>query len=136
MNINTHESNVQKTCPCSKLTKQHSMKVYGGSGDIGLPFLISTLEEGEWPASLSGRFIPRTQWIGCWVGHVVGLDLWSKEKSLALSRNRTPAVQRVAIPTELARISIKDRSSKQQPSLSTEKYACLPSSLLILRCCF
>jgi hypothetical protein len=51
------------------------MKMYGGCGDKGLPFLISTLEEGEWPASLPGCFTSGTQWIGSWVGHVDGLDV-------------------------------------------------------------
>jgi hypothetical protein len=34
------------------------MKMYGGSGDIAPPFLILTLDRGEWSASRAGRFNP------------------------------------------------------------------------------
>jgi hypothetical protein len=42
---------------------------------------------------------PGTNWTGGWLGNRV-------KKSLALARNRTQAVQPVAIPTELSRVII------------------------------
>jgi hypothetical protein len=34
------------------------MKMYGGSGDIALPFLTLALDGGEWSASHPGSCIP------------------------------------------------------------------------------
>jgi hypothetical protein len=50
------------------LAKHHAMKVYSSTHS-----LTSALDEGEWSASLSGRFNPRerapvTRWIGGCVG--------------------------------------------------------------------
>jgi hypothetical protein len=49
-------------------------------------FLISTLVGGEWSASCPGHFTPRirapsTDWIGCWVGPRVSLDVVAKRKN-------------------------------------------------------
>jgi hypothetical protein len=51
------------------------MKAYGGV-DVQIHiFLTSALVEGEWSASRSGRFTPRTHWIGGWVDPRAGLDV-------------------------------------------------------------
>jgi hypothetical protein len=49
------------------------------SGGIAPPFSVSTIDEGESPASCPRRFTagdtdPGTHWIGGWVGTRVGLD--------------------------------------------------------------
>jgi hypothetical protein len=72
-------------------------------------FLIGSMDGGEWSASRLGRFTPGknahgSDWIGGWVGPRAGWTLWRREKSLVPEGNRTQAVQRVAIPTELSRL--------------------------------
>jgi hypothetical protein len=45
-----------KAFPELNLTKHHAMKMYGGSGGIAPPFLISALDGDELLASHPGRF--------------------------------------------------------------------------------
>jgi hypothetical protein len=73
--------------------------------------LTSVLDGGEWSASHPSRFIsseraPGTHWIGGWVGPRDGLDVVEKRKTSSPAGNRTPAVQPVAIPTELSRLLV------------------------------
>jgi hypothetical protein len=77
-----------------------------GSWSIAPPFLTSALDGDEWSASCPCRFTPGERAPGTFL---IGWDpqpvwtLWKREKSLSLGGNRTPAVQPVAIPTELSR---------------------------------
>jgi hypothetical protein len=80
-------------------TKHHAIKTHGG-GDIDYVFLITTLDGGEWSASLSGRFTsgetaPSTHCIGGQVGYRAGLDTVAKKKNIvfAPTGNRNPVVQ-------------------------------------------
>jgi hypothetical protein len=78
------------------LIKRHAMKAYWRV-DVWLhAFLTSTLDGGEWSASLPGRFSPResaagTHWIGGWVGPRTGLDVVVKTK--IPSPRLEPAIQ-------------------------------------------
>jgi hypothetical protein len=72
-----------------------------GNGGIAPPFLISSLDGGQWSASLPGRFTPGqtapgTQRIGGRVGPRLGLEAVEKRKALSPAGNLTPAVQPVA----------------------------------------
>jgi hypothetical protein len=63
------------------------MKTWG-SGGIAPPFLTTTLDGGEWSASLYGRFIPEGKvpginWRGGWEGSR-GLDAMGKIQILTL----------------------------------------------------
>jgi hypothetical protein len=77
-----------------------------GSGGIAPPFLTSALDGGEWSASRPGWCTPRekgagTHWIGAgWAPEQVW-TLWSREKSLVPAGNQTPAIQPIAILTEV-----------------------------------
>jgi hypothetical protein len=71
--------------------------------------LTSALDGGELSASQPGRFTPvniapSTHWIGGWAGPRAGMDgMDAAKKSLSPhARNRAPAVQPVAISTELS----------------------------------
>jgi hypothetical protein len=64
------------------------MKTYGGNGGVAPPFSFSALD-GEWSASLAGRFIPREKAAGThcvrgWVGPRAGLAVAEKRKVLRL----------------------------------------------------
>jgi hypothetical protein len=77
------------------------------SGDIAPPLLTSALDEGDWSASRPCRFIPEelppdTHWIEGRVGPRVGLE--AIKIFPVTTRNRTPAVHPVAIPTEISRL--------------------------------
>jgi len=54
-------------------------------------FLTSSLDEGEWSASRSGRFtpgesVPDTHWTGGWVGPRAGLDTAMAKRNKFLSQ--------------------------------------------------
>jgi hypothetical protein len=61
------------------------MKIYGGSGGIGPPFLTLALDRGEWSASRPGRFTLVTHWMGGWLGPRAGLDAVEDRKILPLA---------------------------------------------------
>jgi hypothetical protein len=85
------------------------MKIHVGGGGIDLPFLISTLDRGEWSALLSGRytsFIPLERRLG---------GLHSRSKRCAIEKNLIPLPgikslqsnpQTVAIPTDPSRLLV------------------------------
>jgi hypothetical protein len=63
------------------------MEIYGGSGGIVPPFLISALGGGKWSVSRPGHFTPRkitagTHWIEVWLGLRSGLDAVEKRKKI------------------------------------------------------
>jgi hypothetical protein len=61
-----------------------------GRGGIAPPFLILTLDGGEFSAICPFHFTPGTHWIGGWVGPRAGLDS-GEEKYIAPARIQTPA---------------------------------------------
>jgi hypothetical protein len=79
-----------------------------GSG-IAAPFFIFSLDGGEWSVSRTGLFTPPEKEAPVPTGEEArwapepGWKLWRREKSYASAENRTPAVQPVAIPSELPR---------------------------------
>jgi hypothetical protein len=99
------------------------------NGGITRQFLTSAQDAVDWSDSRPGRFAPEettldTFWIGGWVDLGEGLDAWSREKSLVLAGNWTPAVQIVTILTELSRLL---------PSISIPNYSSSSSSSFSLR---
>jgi hypothetical protein len=71
------------------------METYGGGG-VALPFFNRALGGGEWLALRPCRLTPGeralcTHWIGGWVYPKLGKDDVEKRKSLAPTRNQTPA---------------------------------------------
>jgi hypothetical protein len=85
------------------------MRAYGRRAP---PFLTSTLDGDEWPASrpcrlTPGARAPSTHWIGDWVGPRASLDSMKKRKiSCSCQRLKPghPACILAAIPTELSLI--------------------------------
>jgi hypothetical protein len=68
---------------------------------------LAALDGGDFSASHSGCFTsgekePGTHWIGGWMGPQRRSRHCGVERKLALAGNRTPAVQHVAIPTEVS----------------------------------
>jgi hypothetical protein len=79
------------------------------------PFFTSALDGCEWLASNPGRFTLGTHWIRGWVGPRAGRNTVKRDrKRLALAGNRTPAVQPVAIPTELSRLPYYKKTNVEQ----------------------
>jgi hypothetical protein len=80
----------------------------GGGGGIAPLFLTSALDGDDRSASRLGRFTPRRKRPRYPLDRRLGgpprtaLDTVAKKKSLTPVRNRTPGVQLVAIPSELA----------------------------------
>jgi hypothetical protein len=58
------------------------MTTYGGVNVLIHVLLTLAPLAGEWSASVSGRFIPGTHWIGGWVVPRAGLDDVEKRKLL------------------------------------------------------
>jgi hypothetical protein len=86
-----------------RLTKQHAMKTYWGSGGIAPRILISVLVEGDWSALLPAASLLweralGTHWIGGWVGPRVDLDAVAKRKKSLFDHtwSRTLFLQPVA----------------------------------------
>jgi hypothetical protein len=79
------------------------------SGGIAPQFLTSVLDGGEWSASRPGRFTkgesPRYSLDRRLGGPQSQSGRNVEEKNLSSAGNRTPAVQPVAIPTELSRFT-------------------------------
>jgi hypothetical protein len=69
------------------------MKKYGGSESIGPPFLISSLDVGQWSVSRPYRFTPKETSSSTQMGLGAGLDIVEKRKFLAHNRNWTPIPQ-------------------------------------------
>jgi hypothetical protein len=63
-----------------------------------------------------GERVPGTHWIRGWVGPMYSLDAL-EQKSLAPVGNRTPAVQRVAIPNKLSRLLLKEKVHRNNITL-------------------
>jgi hypothetical protein len=80
-----------------------------GTGGITLPFFTSAVDGGEWLASRPSRYAPAERALvptaqeGACASEAVW-TLWRGEKSLSSAGNRTPAVQPIAIPSELFRL--------------------------------
>jgi hypothetical protein len=75
-------------------------EVIKGCGSLA-PFIISTLDGGDWSASFPCHFTPggysphSTHCIGGWVGSRAGLKSM-EERKFAPARNQTPVVQFIA----------------------------------------
>jgi hypothetical protein len=87
------------------------MKVYGGVDVQIQVFLTSTLFEGEWSASRTGRFTPSTRWIGGWVYPRTGLDVMEKRKFLPLLAFELRSPGRPARSQSLYRLQLWDVST-------------------------
>jgi hypothetical protein len=101
-----------------------------GSGGIAPPHLTSALDGGEWSASRPGRFnsgeiTPRYP-LDRRLGGLVGLDAVEKKKVFPSAAIRTPAVQPVAISTEVSRFLIL---------LVCTIYMCVGTGLDIMEAC-
>jgi hypothetical protein len=88
----------------------------------------------KWSASRPGRFIPGetapgTHWIGCWVAQKLVWTLWSTEKSLAPTGNRTLPVESVARYTDWAlQDTRRDRGKPRKPWVVI---VCVPEEIRI-----
>jgi hypothetical protein len=92
--------------------------------------LTSTLDRGEWSASLpshftTGEIVPGTHWIGGWVGSKAGLDAVGKKKVLPLPSIEpwpsSPSLYRLIYPTPESRAGIsynRTRVSNTGPASS------------------
>jgi hypothetical protein len=97
--------------------------------------LTSALDGGEWLASRPGRFTPKGRATGAvWAPEPVW-TLWSREKCLTFTGNRTPAVQLVAVPTELSRKGkLRKVCATEQIGVAvTVKRRSIPSSTEVFR---
>jgi hypothetical protein len=79
----------------------HDMKTIA-TGGIAPTLLTSTLDGGKWSASFPCRFTPGkdgrgAHWIRGWTDRRAVLGAMEKKKCLPSLRNRTPAVQSIAI---------------------------------------